>query len=156
MNCSRSRHAPGIVAASVAQQIPLERSHGGTATLEADTDPRSTGLPVNWNFVAPGILLFSRIRHSVFVRTRLSGQWGRTKIAVSVLNLAVCLRFTDPFCGRLCGECPARIPSFHWPNRRRESDSRRCLRFGTLCGLAQGGRCWRLPPPPHFRSIRNS
>jgi predicted permease len=50
----RVEHAPAVIAASIAQQIPLEGSHSGSAKLEGDTDPKNDGLSVNWNFITPG------------------------------------------------------------------------------------------------------
>jgi putative ABC transport system permease protein len=50
----RVTHAPGVAAAAVSQQIPLEGSHDGYAALEGETDPTKTKLPVDWNFVTPG------------------------------------------------------------------------------------------------------
>lgn len=49
----RVSRIPGVAAAAVSQQIPLEGSHGGTAKLVGDTDPRHEGLSVNWNYVTP-------------------------------------------------------------------------------------------------------
>jgi predicted permease len=49
----RVENIPGVLAASISQQIPLEGSHGGTAKLVGDPDPRHEGLSVNWNFVSP-------------------------------------------------------------------------------------------------------
>ena len=50
----RVEHLPGVEAAALSPQIPLEGSHVGTAKLEGDTDPRKDGLSVNWNYVTPG------------------------------------------------------------------------------------------------------
>ena len=50
----RVEHVPGVEAAALSKQIPLEGSHVGTAKLERDTDPRKDGLSVNWNYVTPG------------------------------------------------------------------------------------------------------
>jgi putative ABC transport system permease protein len=48
------RHAPGVAAASISQQIPLEGSHTYGAKLESDLDPRRAWLQVAVNFVTPG------------------------------------------------------------------------------------------------------
>jgi putative ABC transport system permease protein len=58
----RVGHAPGVTAAALSQQIPLEGSHGGNAKLPGDTDPKSNGLPVNWNFVTSGYFRVFGIR----------------------------------------------------------------------------------------------
>ena len=50
----RVAHAPGVAAAALSQQIPLEGSHSGYAVLEGDTDPTKAKLLVEWNFVTPG------------------------------------------------------------------------------------------------------
>jgi putative ABC transport system permease protein len=49
----RVRHAPGVAAASISQQIPLEGSHTWGAKLESDLDPRRAWLQVEVNFVTP-------------------------------------------------------------------------------------------------------
>lgn len=58
----RVEHIPGVEAAALSQQIPLEGSHVGTAKVEGDTDPRKDGLPVNWNYVTPGYFRVFGIR----------------------------------------------------------------------------------------------
>jgi putative ABC transport system permease protein len=50
----RVAHAPGVAAAAVSQQIPLEGSHSGYAVLEGETDPAKAKLLVEWNFVTSG------------------------------------------------------------------------------------------------------
>ena len=49
----RLRHIPGVGAAALAQQIPLEGSHGNTANLPGAADSIHAGLSVNVNFVSP-------------------------------------------------------------------------------------------------------
>jgi putative ABC transport system permease protein len=48
------RHAPGVAAAALSQQIPLEGSHTYGAKLEGDLDPGRPWLQVQVNFITPG------------------------------------------------------------------------------------------------------
>jgi putative ABC transport system permease protein len=50
----RVQHIPGVTGAAIAQQIPLEGSHGGAAKLPGDTDLRHNGTSINLNYVTPG------------------------------------------------------------------------------------------------------
>jgi putative ABC transport system permease protein len=49
----RVRQIPGVESAALAQQIPLEGSHGNTANLPGAADSLHAGLSVNVNFVSP-------------------------------------------------------------------------------------------------------
>lgn len=49
----RVQHIPGVDAAALAEQIPLEGSHGNTANLPGVADSLHGGLSVNVNFVSP-------------------------------------------------------------------------------------------------------
>lgn len=49
----RIQHIPGVDVAALAQQIPLEGSHGNTANLPGAVDSLHAGLSVNVNFVSP-------------------------------------------------------------------------------------------------------
>jgi putative ABC transport system permease protein len=48
------RRTPGVAAAAISQQIPLEGSHTYGAKLESDLDPQRAWLQVEVNFVTPG------------------------------------------------------------------------------------------------------
>ncbi len=47
-------HVPGVAAAAISQQIPLEGSHTVGAKLESDLDPQHVWLQVESNYVTPG------------------------------------------------------------------------------------------------------
>jgi len=47
-------HVPGVAAAAISQQIPLEGSHTVGAKLESDLDPQHIWLQVESNYVTPG------------------------------------------------------------------------------------------------------
>ena len=48
------KRVPGVLAASISQQIPLEGSHTVGAKLEGDLDPQKAWLQVEVNYVSPG------------------------------------------------------------------------------------------------------
>ena len=48
------QHVPGVAAASISQQIPLEGSHTLGAKLEGDLDPQHAWLQVETNYISPG------------------------------------------------------------------------------------------------------
>ncbi|HEY6332044.1 MAG TPA: ABC transporter permease [Blastocatellia bacterium] len=49
----RLEHAPGVTAAAISQQLPLEGSHSFDAKLEGDLDPQHSGVGVDLNYVSP-------------------------------------------------------------------------------------------------------